>query len=131
MTNNSIKGFTDITGKDAEKRAIILEVIRRTFEKYNFEQAETPVIESEDFVKGENPNNETISDIFKLKDKGKRNLALRYEFTFQLKRIANNKKLPYKRFQLGPVFRDEPVQGNRLRQLQKRKRNFLKLICLW
>jgi len=130
MTNNSIKGFTDITGKDAEKRAIILEVIRRTFEKYNFEQAETPVIESEDFVKGENPNNETISDIFKLKDKGKRNLALRYEFTFQLKRIANNKKLPYKRFQLGPVFRDEPVQGNRLRQLQKRKRNFLKLICL-
>jgi len=41
---------------------------------------------------------------------------LRYEFTFQLKRIAQNKKLPYKRFQIGPVFRDEPVSGNRLRQ---------------
>ena len=41
---------------------------------------------------------------------------MRYEFTFQLKRIAKEKKLPYKRFQIGPVFRDEPVTGNRLRQ---------------
>ena len=41
---------------------------------------------------------------------------MRYEFTFQLKRLAQNQKLPFKRFQIGPVFRDEPVQGNRLRQ---------------
>jgi histidyl-tRNA synthetase len=27
-----------------------------------------------------------------------------------------DKKLPYKRYQIGPVFRDEPVSGNRLRQ---------------
>jgi len=33
-----------------------------------------------------------------------------------LKRIVKGKKLPYKRFQIGPVFRDEPVTGNRLRQ---------------
>ena len=63
-----------------------------------------------------NSLDEVISDIFKLKDKGKRNLALRYEFTFQLKRISQNQKLPFKRFQIGPVFRDEPVSGNRLRQ---------------
>jgi len=87
-----------------------------TFEKYCFEQVETPIIEYEEFVKGENSDDEVISDIFRLNDKGKRKLALRYEFTFQLKRIANNKKLPYKRFQIGPVFRDEPIQGNRLRQ---------------
>ena len=74
------------------------------------------MVEYEEFVKGENNQDQAISDIFKLKDKGKRNLALRYEFTFQLKRIAKNKKLPYRRFQIGPVFRDEPTQGNRLRQ---------------
>ncbi len=116
MTNETVKGFRDFTGKEAEKRAFVKEVIRRTFEKYNFEQVETPIIEYEDFVKSGNADDEAVSDVFKLQDKGKRNLALRYEFTFQLKRIANNKKLPYKRFQIGPVFRDEPVSGNRLRQ---------------
>ena len=74
------------------------------------------VIEYEEFVKGENSEDQAISDIFKFKDKGKRKLALRYEFTFQLKRLMNNKKLPYKRFQIGPVFRDEPVSANRFRQ---------------
>ena len=57
-----------------------------------------------------------MSDIFKLQDKGKRRLALRYEFTFQLKRILKNKKLPFKRYQIGEVFRDEPVSVNRFRQ---------------
>ena len=41
---------------------------------------------------------------------------MRYEFTFQLKRLANNKKLPYKRYQIGEVFRDEPTTGNRWRE---------------
>ena len=57
-----------------------------------------------------------MSSIFKLQDRGKRDLALRYEFTFQLKRLMRDKKLPYKRYQAGPVFRDEPISGNRLRQ---------------
>jgi len=111
----TIKGFKDKTGKEAEKAAFIREVVKQTFEKYNFQEAETPIIEDEKFVKGDS-SDEVVSDIFKLQDKGKRNLALRYEFTFQLKRIAQNQKLPFKRFQIGPVFRDEPVQGNRLRQ---------------
>ncbi len=113
-----VKGFRDFTGEDAEKFAVIREIARQVFEKYNFEEVQTPVIEFEDFVRGENSQegDEAISDIFTLKDKGDRKLALRYEFTFQLKRIAKNKKLPYKRFQIGPVFRDEPISGNRLRQ---------------
>ncbi len=112
----TVKGFKDKIGKDAEKAALIREIARQTFEKYNFQEAETPIIEYEEFVKGDNSNDEAVSDIFKLKDKGQRNLALRYEFTFQLKRIAKNQKLPFKRFQIGPVFRDEPISGNRVRQ---------------
>ena len=111
----TIKGFKDKVGKEAEKAAFIREVVKQTFERYNFQEAETPIIEDEKFVKGDS-SDEVISDVFKLQDKGKRNLALRYEFTFQLKRIANNQKLPFKRFQIGPVFRDEPVKENRLRQ---------------
>lgn len=116
MKTENAKGFSDYSGDEARKRAVIQEVVKNVFERYGFEPAETPVIEYEEFVKGNNPNDEAVSDIFKLKDKGGRNLALRYEFTFQLKRLMKNKKLPYRRFQIGPVFRDEPVKGNRSRQ---------------
>ncbi len=117
MKTESVKGFKDYTGEEAQKRAKIKEIIVGTFEKYGLEPAETPVIENEEFVKGssEQAQDEVISDIFKLKDKGKRDLALRYEFTFQLKRIAKNKKLPYRRYQIGEVFRDEPSSGGKAR----------------
>jgi len=116
MKKESVKGFNDFTGEEARKRKEIKRIIERTFEKYGFEPAETPIVEYEEFVKGENENDEAVRDIFKLKDRGKRNLALRYEFTFQLKRIAKNKKLPYKRYQIGEVFRDEPIRKGRTRQ---------------
>jgi len=72
-----VKGFKDKLGKDAEKAALIREVTKQVFEKYNFQEIETPIIEYEKFVKGENANDEVISDIYKLKDKGDRKLALR------------------------------------------------------
>ena len=112
----TVKGFRDYTGEEAEKRTEVKKVIEAAFEQYGFEPAETPIIEYEQFVRGENKEDEAVSDIFKLQDKGKRELALRYEFTFQLKRLMKNKKLPYKRYQIGEVFRDEPVSSNRLRQ---------------
>src|SRR3990170_8917514 len=116
MTSDVVKGFKDYTGDEAEKRAEVKKIIEGAFAKYGFEPAETPIIEYAQFVRGENKQDEAVSDIFQLQDKGKRELALRYEFTFQLKRLAKNKKLPYKRYQIGPVFRDEPVAQNRLRQ---------------
>lgn len=111
-----LKGFDDYTGKEAEKRAVIKEILKGIFQLYGFQPAETPVIEKEKFVKEGNEEDEAVSDIYRLKDKGKRNLALRYEFTFQLKRLMKNKKLPFKRFEIGPIFRDEPIKGNRFRQ---------------
>jgi len=116
MTTETVKGFKDFTGEEAVKRERIRAILVRNFEKYGFEPAEPPIIEYREFVKGDNENDEAVSNIFKLEDRGKRELALRYEFTFQLKRLAQGKKLPYKRYQIGPVFRDEPISGNRLRQ---------------
>lgn len=111
-----VKGFKDFTGEESLKREKIKEILIKNFKLYGFEPAETPIIEYEEFVKGNNQNDDAISDIFKLKDKGNRNLALRYELTFQLKRLVQNKKLPYKRYQIGEVFRDEPTSSNRFRQ---------------
>ena len=116
MKTDLVKGFKDSSGEDAKKRAEIKKILTETFEKYGFEPAETPIIEYEEFVKGDNANDEAVRDVFKLQDRGERKLGLRYEFTFQLKRLAKNKKLPYKRYQIGDVFRDEPVREGRTRQ---------------
>lgn len=116
MKTSIVKGFNDYVGEDALKRAEIKKVLVDTFEKYGFEPVETPVVEYEEFVKGDNEKDDAVSDIFKLNDKGERDLALRYEFTFQLKRLMQNKKLPFKRYQIGEVFRDEPISANRFRQ---------------
>jgi histidyl-tRNA synthetase len=116
MKTQTVKGFQDFAGMEARKRAKIVEIIRRQFELYGFEPSETPVVEFEEFVRGENSGDDAVRDVFKLEDRGKRKLALRYEFTFQLKRLAKNQKLPYKRFQIGVVFRDEPVREGRSRQ---------------
>ncbi len=116
MKTETAKGFSDYLGEDASKKLQVKKIIEETFLLYGFEPAETPIVEYEEFVKGDNEKDEAVSDIFKLEDKGKRKLALRYELTFPLKRIAKNQKLPYKRYQIGPVFRDEPVSSNRFRQ---------------
>jgi len=115
MTTETIKGFKDFTGEEAEKRSEVRKILVETFEKYGFSPAETPVIESEELVRGENKEDEAVSDVYTLKDKGNRKLALRYEFTFQLKRLAKNKKLPFKRYQIGEVFRDEPTTSGKER----------------
>ena len=121
MTAEIVKGFQDYSEEQALKRAEIKKIIQEQFELYGFMPCETPIIEYEDFVKqgNENSEDEAVSDIFKLQDKGKRKLALRYEFTFQLKRLAENKKLPFKRYQIGEVFRDEPTGKNRFKQFSQ------------
>ena len=116
MKTETVKGFNDYIGDEALKRSEIKKVLADAFLKYGFNPVETPIVEYEEFVKGNNEQDEAISDIFKLSDKGDRKLALRYEFTFQLKRIMNNMKLPFRRYEMGEVFRDEPVSRNRYRQ---------------
>ena len=116
MNIQTVKGFRDFVGNEALKREKIKKIIKEQFELYGFEPAETPTIEFEEFVQKDNSNDEAVRDVFKLEDRGKRKLALRYEFTFQLKRIAKNQKLPYKRYQIGDNFRDEPIRKGRTRQ---------------
>lgn len=116
MNIEAVKGFQDFLGEDAKKREKMIGIIRNQFNLFGFEPAETPIIENEEFVRGKNQNDEAVRDIFSLQDRGDRKLALRFEFTFQLKRIAKNQKLPYKRYQIGYVFRDEPIRKGRLRQ---------------
>ena len=50
----TVKGFKDYTGEEARKRDQIMQIIKNAFELYGFEPAETPILEYEEFAKGEN-----------------------------------------------------------------------------
>ena len=113
-----VKGFNEFVGAEAIKRAKIRKVILKNFELYGFEPTESPTVEFEEFV-GKDANEDTISEIFRLSDRGERKLALKYESTFQLKRIAKNQKLPFKRYVMAQVFRDEPTGSNRFREFSQ------------
>lgn len=116
-----VKGFKDYLPEEALKRREVKRIIEDVFVKYGFMPLETPVLEFDELMRGDNleGEDEAVSDRFRLKDKGGRNLGLRYEFTFQLARLFKqnpNLKLPFKRYQIGEVFRDEPTGHGRYRQ---------------
>ncbi len=119
----TVKGFQDFLPPESLKRETVRKIIEKNYKLYGFVPIETPIIEFDELMKSDTlPNDgedEAISDRFKLKDRGGRNLGLRYEFTFQLARIFKqnpNIKLPFKRYQIGEVFRDEPIGQDRFRQ---------------
>jgi histidyl-tRNA synthetase len=116
VKTNNVKGFVDFTGPAAAKRVKVKKILQDEFELFGFGPTETPIIEAEEFVVGKNSVDEAVRDVYRLEDRGKRKLALRYEFTFQLARLARNQKLPFKRYQIGPNFRDEPIRKGRSRQ---------------
>ena len=120
---DTVKGFQDYIGKEALIRERIKEIVSSTYKKYGFQPLETPIIEFDELMKSDSlpseGEDEAISDRFKLQDKAARKLGLRYEFTFQLARILKqnpNIKLPFKRYQIGSIFRDEPIRLGRTRE---------------
>lgn len=123
MEVSTVKGFQDILPNESLKRAKAREIIEKWFRIYGFVPWETPVVEYDELMRPDTlPSegvDEAISERFKLQDRGGRNLGLRYEFTFQLSRILRenpNMKMPVKRYQIGEVFRDEPISARRFRQ---------------
>jgi histidyl-tRNA synthetase len=120
---DTVKGFQDFLPPTSLKRSAVKKIVEKYFKLYGFIPIETPVIEFDELMKSDNlpadQEDEAISDRFRLKDRGGRNLGLRYEFTFQLARIFRQNptiKLPFRRYQIGEIFRDEPIGAGRFRQ---------------
>src|SRR3989338_10498552 len=101
MAIETVKGFRDILPPASLKRRKIKEVIEKNFKLFGFLPIETPTVEFEEVLKGDNESDEAVSDRFRLKDRGGRDLGLRFEFTFQLSRIFKENptiKLPWRRY---------------------------------
>src|SRR3989344_3839232 len=122
MTIEKVKGFRDIFAPQSLQREKIIGILKEKAKLFGFMPVETPMMEYDELLKGDNANDEAVSDRFKLRDKGNRDLGLRFEFTFQLSRIFKefpNIKLPWRRYQFGSVFRDEPLRPDRYREFSQ------------
>jgi histidyl-tRNA synthetase len=116
------KGVKDIPPKEKTLMNDIINCMSKIFELYGYLPLETSIIERYDtlaakFAAGE--ASDALREVFKFKDQGNRDLGLRFDLTVPLCRyIAMNPtiKLPFKRYEVGPVFRDGPIRLGRTRQ---------------
>lgn len=110
------KGFRDIAPTLAKKRRQTINQIAGILEENGFAPLETPTIEFADTLTGKYGEEERL--IYKFRDRGDRDLALRYDLTVPLARyIATyNPPMPFRRYQIGQVFRGENPQHGRYRE---------------
>lgn len=114
------KGTRDFLPEEKILRDNIVSKIKEIFELYGYNPLETPIIERYETLSSKYAGGaEILKETFKLKDQGKRQLGLRYDLTVPLARVIGmnpNLKLPFKRYQIGEVFRDGPLKTGRYRQ---------------
>ncbi len=120
MSLESLKGTKEFLPEKQILRNQIIETLRKNFELFGFKPLETPSLELfEALASKYSGGAEILKETYKLKDQGERNLALRYDLTVPLAiLIGQNPQLrfPFKRYEIGKVFRDGPVKTGRLRE---------------
>lgn len=98
----------------------VISVLKGIFELYGFSPLETPVVERWEVLSAKYSGGEEIlKETFKLTDQGGRQLGLRYDLTVPLARFVGMNptiKRPFKRYQIGTVYRDGPIKKGRTRE---------------
>lgn len=112
-------GFKDYLPEDMIPRQKMFDKIRTTFESFGFVPLDTPGVEREEILTGGDPNFKM--QIFKAGLKvGDEGLALRFDLTVPLARVISlygeQLQRPFKRYQMGKVWRGEKPQAGRFRE---------------
>jgi len=114
------KGTRNFAPKEALRREEIIEKIKKIFRLYGFSPIEVPAIEKLDLLAGKYAGGQEITkEIFKLKDRGDRELGLRYDLTVPLAIFISqnlNFKFPFKRYHIASIWRDGPIKSGRYRE---------------
>lgn len=115
----TLKGFRDFLPKEARKRQYVINTLKQVFESFGFEPLETPALEYEEILLGKY-GEEGDKLMYRFEDNGKRKVALRYDQTVPLSRVVaqyqNELPMPFKRYQIQPVWRAENTQKGRFRE---------------
>ena len=114
-----LKGFRDFLPTEARKRQYVINTLKQVFESYGFEPLETPALEYKEILLGKY-GDEGDKLMYRFVDNGKRKVALRYDQTVPLARVVaqyqNEIPMPFKRYQIQPVWRAENTQKGRFRE---------------
>ena len=116
----NVKGTYDYLPEQQKIRNYINDTLKEVFEKYGYQPLETPILCYYDLLAGKyDESNDILNEIYKLTDQGNRNLGLRYDLTVPFAKciaITKDLRLPFKRYEIGRVFRDGPVKTGRDRE---------------
>ncbi|MCL2276291.1 MAG: histidine--tRNA ligase [Treponema sp.] len=114
-----LKGFRDFLPDAEIIKRNLTENIENTFRLFGFVPIDTPAIEYSEILLGKG-GGETEKQIYRFKDNGDRDVALRFDLTVPFARYValhkNELVFPFKRYHIGKVWRGENTQRGRYRE---------------
>ena len=122
MKLQTARGVKDLSPEEKIIKNNVVNTLQEVFNLYGFAPLETPLIERLETLSAKEAAGEesdVMKEVFKLTDQGGRKLGLRFDLTVPLARyVAMNSalKMPFKRSQVGRVFRDGPIKLGRTRE---------------
>lgn len=114
-----LKGFRDFLPADEEPRKRLQRSLEDTFSSFGFVPIDTPVLEYTEVLLGKG-GGETDKQVYRFRDHGDRDVALRFDLTVPFARYMaahlNELYLPFKRYHIAKVWRGENTQKGRYRE---------------
>ena len=114
----TLPGFMELMPTEQILFNQIKEQIRQTYEEYGFLPLDTPIIESSEVLLAK-AGGETEKQIYRF-NKGENDLSLRFDLTVPLAKYVsqyyNQLSFPFRRYQIGKVYRGEKPQKGRFRE---------------
>lgn len=114
-----LKGFRDFLPQAETVRRSLTEKIENTFRSFGFLPIDTPALEYADILLGKG-GGETEKQIYRFKDNGDRDVALRFDLTVPFARFVAQHRdelaFPFKRYHIAKVWRGENTQRGRYRE---------------
>lgn len=118
VTPKIMSGFMELLPDDQILFNKMVDTIRNTYESFGFLPLDTPVLEYSEVLLAK-AGGETEKQIYRFK-KGENDISLRFDLTVPLARYAsqryNDLVFPFKRYQIGKVYRGERPQKGRFRE---------------
>ena len=114
----TLPGFMELLPGEQVLFNQMKETIQKTYEKFGFLPIDTPVIESTEVLLAK-AGGETEKQLYSF-TKGDSNLTLRFDLTVPLAKYvamhSNELSFPFRRYQIGKVYRGERAQRGRYRE---------------
>ena len=114
----TLSGFMELLPRQQMVMERIMEILRETYSLYGFTPLDTPIIEASEVLLAKG-GGETEKQIYRF-TKGDADLALRFDLTVPLAKYValhyNDLSFPFRRYQIGKVYRGERAQRGRFRE---------------